>query len=426
MKKKELDTDEELSEEVDDEEVDETDDEIDEADDEDIDEEFKSLIQEVAKVTFKTELAKAQKSLKEVISNELDAYLAEQKELSAKKAGLFNPEVRDKTVGLNTAFRKALLGGLGLVKTNEMTTDGDSEPFAGYAVDSELSAEIRHFITEYGVARREMSVVTLTKGSYSANDLATDVSAYWVSEAGTIKSSKIVLGQDDLTLKKLGVIVTMTRELLQDSEIDLFNFIGTRVAEAFARMEDEAFIIGDGTSDYGSFTGIMNNASVEEVAMDSGDDAFADLTADYLLELQDAVPQEIASTGKYFMHRSIRNLVRALKDTNGNPIYQNPSEAGPAMIWGRPVVEVEVMPSTVDSATDTAFVMYGDLKKACIFGEKGGLVTDRFNSGSVRNQADGADINLITTDREAVRWIERVGYLAILPGAVAVLKTASS
>jgi HK97 family phage major capsid protein len=125
------------------------------------------------------------------------------------------------------------------------------------------------------------------------------------------------------------------------------------------------------------------------------------------------------------MHRSVRNLVRKLKSNTGEYIYQNPTENAPAMIWGRPVVEVEVLPSVADSDANTPFVIYGDLKKACLFGYKGAISADRFNAGVVSNVAGNGDINLITTDREAVRWVERVGYITILPSAVTVLSTAS-
>ena len=80
-------------------------------------------------------------------------------------------------------------------------------------------------------------------------------------------------------------------------------------------------------------------------------------------------------------------------------------------IWGYPVELVEVMPASTATADDTPFIIFGDLRKGCIFGQKGGLRVERFDAGSIRNVANNADINLITTDRQAVRFIERVGYM---------------
>jgi HK97 family phage major capsid protein len=107
-------------------------------------------------------------------------------------------------------------------------------------------------------------------------------------------------------------------------------------------------------------------------------------------------------------------------------IYQNPGQGLPATLWNKPVVLVEGMPTSAQTAVSTSFVLFGDLKKTTILGYKGAISADRFNAGVVRNVADSGDINLITSDREAIRWVERVGYIAILPTAVTRLKTAAS
>lgn len=396
---------------------------------------IKTIIDVAVKASSKKESEKAVSEIKA----EVKEYFTKMEEAMKTQSGAFNKSVAEKRHGLNLYLRKfvsALLNNdvsemarlNGVHSTKELTTDATGSPYGGYVVTSELSAEIRALATEYGVARREFTVVQLSKNSYKANDLATDLTVSWVTEGSALGSTQIVLGQEDLELKKLGAIITATRELLEDSEIDLFNFIATRVAEGFAMKEDSAFFTGTGVSDTanGGFTGLLSNASCNQSTMPSTKDAFADLSADDLLTMQDDSPQWVAKNGKYYMHRSIRNLVRKLKDQNDQYIYQAPSEFAPATIWGRPVVEVEVMPDTSDTGADTPFIIYGDLKKGCLFGFKGGIAMDRFNAGIVRNVADNADINLITSDREAVRFIERVGYVAILPTAVTVLSTAVS
>jgi HK97 family phage major capsid protein len=358
------------------------------------------------------------------ITGELKAYLDEQKELSEKKAGVYNPEVRGKRKEISERLRemaKALLSGND-AKLKEMTTDASGTPYAGYAVDAELSAEIRHLITEYGVARREMMALPLSKGSYKANTLTTDITVYWVDQGSAISSSQVVLGQDTLTLEKLGVIVTLTSELLEDSEIDFISFIGSRVAEGFAKAEDLAFFNGDGTATYGGFTGLLKNASVNEVVMTGS--TFASMDADDLLDMIDATPAGALAGAKYYYHRTVKSIIRKLKGTDGQYVYQAPSQSGPATVWGYPEVLVEAMPSKTATAADTSFVLFGNLRQACIFGYKSsGMKVMRFNSGVVRNVAANADINLITTDREAIRWTERVGYLPILPTAVTKLTT---
>lgn len=392
-----------------------------------------------AEAEVQEEVAKAFKKASGDIKSELEGELNKSVEAmksdiekfiekSQKSQAAVEPSIAEKRAKMNTwlrSFSNALLTN-DTASAKELTTDSSGSPFGGYVVDSELSAEIRHLVTQYGVARREFFATQLSKNSYEANALATDVSVSWVDEGSNIPSTQVVLNQEELKLKKLGAIVTLTRELLEDEEIDLFSFIATRVAEGFAKAEDDAFFNGDGSSTYGSFTGLLANTDITDVDMASGDTTFADMDADDLYDLIDELPEGAHANAKFYMNRTIMGIVRKLKDTTGEYIYQRPSETGPATVWGYPVVMVEVMPGTGDSAAETSFVLFGDLRKAAILGFRGGIGADRFNAGVVRNVADDGDINLITSDREAIRWVERVGYITILPSAVVRLTTAAS
>jgi len=358
------------------------------------------------------------------VKSEFNSWLNSQKGLMEKKVGIYATEVKSERKALNAQFKSfcsALYAG-DHMKLAEMTTDKTGTPYAGYVVNDELSAEIRHLITEYGVARREMTALQLSKHRYLANNLATDVSVSWVDEGGNIASKQVVLGQVALELNKLGAIVTLTSELLADEEIDLFSFVGGRVAEKMAQAEDLAFFNGDGSSTYGSFTGLLQNTTINEVTMTGS--TFASMTADDLLDMIDETPAGALNNGKFYMNRTILSLIRKLKaSTSKEYIYQPISVAGPATIWGYPIVLVEAMPTKEDTAGDTSFVLFGDLKKACILGYKGAISAKRFDAGLVNNIAGNGTINLITTDREAIRWTERVGYIVILPTAVTKLTT---
>lgn len=370
---------------------------------------------------------KASGNLKEEVSEALKKQVAEIKRQMENGVGNYNKEIQAdvKRKSLNDKMRKtvgALLSN-DIDSIKEMTTSTDS-PSTGYTVDSELSAEIRHLVTEYGVARRESMTLQLSKNSYKANDLTTDLSVYWVDEGSAISSDQVVLGQETLELKKLGVIASLTSELLADEEIDLFGFISGRVAENMAKAEDQAFFIGDGTATYGSFTGLLNNTSVNEVTMTGT--TFASVDADDLIDMVDVTPVGALANAKYYLHRTNMSYVRKLKDENGQYIYQAPSVSGPATIWGYPVVLVEAMPDKDDSAEGTSFVLFGDLKKATIFGYKGEIMAKRFDAGTIQDVAGTGTINLITTDREAIRWTERFGFIVVIPTAVTKLTTGTS
>jgi HK97 family phage major capsid protein len=384
-------------------------------------------LEETVEKTFNKVGSKIEKTLSDKLEKglsdmkaEIETYAKAQKEQIANGVGIGEASIKAKHAKFNQYlkdFSNAIIDGND-AKAKEMTTDKTGSPFAGYAVDSELSAEIRHLTTVYGVARREFFTTPLSKNAYEANALATDVTVGWVSETGVIPSTQIVLNQEELKLKKLGAIVSLTRELIEDQEVDLFSFIATRVAEGFALAEDRAFFAGEGTGDTANaeYFGLLNNTDIPDVVL--GGDAVSDITVEKIYEMIDTLPQGAQANAKFYGNRTIKSAIRLLKDGDGRYIYQDPiNNAGFATLAGKPWVDVEAMPTASSVVAEEAFLLYGDLKKTAILGFKNGLIADRFNAGVIRNVAGNADINLITTDREAIRWITRVGYITILPTA---------
>lgn len=408
--------------------------EITEGEDQVIDKETEKALKTVISGAVEEAEAKAEARIEKAVQKALNDH----KELNEKRAGVYSTTAKKERNEVNKRLRK-FFGALAkndyttLEKMQsensfykkELTTDDTGSPYGGYVVDEELNAEIMHLLTEYGVARREFTTHTLSRGSYKVNELVTDVTVQWAdSETSALQSTQFVLGQNTLELKRLYAIVTLTNTLVEDSEIDLMSFIAGRVAEGMAQAEDEAFFNGDGTASYGSFTGLLNVSGTNEVVMTST--SIANVDDEDFIDMADETPQGAHANGKFYMNRTIMSYVRKLKDANGMPIYQRPSETGPATIYGYPVVLVEAMPSKAADAPDTSFVLFGDLKKGAIFGQKGGLRVEMFNAGTVRNVADSGDINLITSDRRAVRFIERVGYVSVLENAVTKLTTGSA
>lgn len=358
------------------------------------------------------------------VFNEFKKYVGEQKEASQKRAGLYHPEVASERKAANKRVYKFLqaLQARDYATLKDLT--GGTPSKGGYTIDPILEAEINHLTTEYGVARREMRVVPMRTRQLLLNRLTNDVDVYWTDEAGAKTSDDITIGQVALNLKKLSVIVPWTDELAEDTEIDIIRFLAERIAENIAKKEDQAFFNGDGSGTYAGFTGILNAATGSVTITGTG---FTDFDADDLLDMIDALPQGAQANAKFFMHRTIMSVVRRLKDSEGAYIYQRPAEGGPDTIWGRPVVLVEAMPTIDDSAEDTPFIVYGDLRKAYWVGvHVAGMKMDISNEATIRNTADDDDINLFRQDMSALRVVQRVGGVTVLPSAAVVLKTAAA
>ena len=379
-----------------------------------VDEETKALVSEL----FDNKV----KSLEEKFEKALEA----EKEKMAKKAGIYNPEVqaKEKRAELNSKF-KSLMSAVAMgdySQAKQYITKDHSTTEPSEIVDTQIDFEILHLQEEYGVARQLFRNLQLTKHDYRANELATDVVAYWVDEGAAITASNIAVTENTLSLDKLAAIVSFTNELLQDSEVDVVSFITQRVAEVFAEAEDEAFLADD--SD-----GILYQADDSIVRLTETDLGDSNLTdkefADKLLDLQGAVSKSVRNRGKYVMSWEVFAKVRKLRDNNEQPLFKNLTEEGGMTIHGKPVVISDVMPDISDcDSADDPILMFGDFERGCVLGYKGGIRIDRATQGAINPV--GSEVNLFQTDRQAVRFIQKTGYAQVLSNTIAVLRTATS
>lgn len=304
------------------------------------------------------------------------------------------------------------------IQKGYMGTDDNAQ--GGYLVPPALLAEVNRFTEQYGIARREMRYLPFS-GPGNSRDipaLLSSVSVFWVGEGGAKSSTKPTFKLVRQTLAKLAAIVPVTEELLEDSAIDIIRLLGELFAEAIAREEDRVFFAGATPAD--PFNGILNATGVIEVPAYIGD--IDNLHADNLLDLIYAVPAEVRDKGKFYMHSSIFRIVQRLKGTDGHYIVQSPVGGQPATIWGRPFVLVDVMPAATSVAEGKPFIIYSDLSKTCVYGDKQGIRVKLLDQAIVPSADESpVDLNLATQDMVALRIVKRVGYVPILPAGIAVL-----
>ena len=284
---------------------------------------------------------------------------------------------------------------------------------AANLVPTEFQAEVIRVIPTYGVARKSCRKIPMTAKSKTIPSLTAGVTTYWTAEKGTKGQSTPSFGLVTLTAQKLAGICPTTEELLEDSAIDVYNLLVELFAEAFAKEEDTQLFTGDGTT----ITGIFNASGVNSVEL-SGD-SITEITADDLLDMVSAVDDFSEKNGKFYLNRTVLNILRKLKDKNDQYIFQAPTAGAPGTIWGYPYEKVQVLPGTGKDAVSTKFLVFGDLKYV-LFGDRRGMTVDIFKQGMI------GTTNLITQDMQAIRIVERLDMQVSVPGAFAYGITAAS
>ena len=310
----------------------------------------------------------------------------------------------------------------------------------GYLIPELLLAEVNRFAIEGGIARREMRYLPFAGAGNSRYipTLLTNVAVDWVDEGEEKPKTKPTISRVQQTLKKVAAIVILTEEIVEDTVIDLVSLCGQLLGEAIAAEEDNQFFSGVGTP----WTGLVNDPNITSLALAAGVGPL-DMRPEVLLGLPLVIPSTAVPGAKFYMHRSVwaaicarRSDAVAANDTKGNYLVQQPSQGSPGTIWGYPVVLVEAMPSLVDLGyanedfsqigtdcdPDLPFILFGNLQKCCVYGDKQGLRVRLLDQASVYDDNDNL-INLAERDMIALRVHKRVGYVTVLPDGLALLQT---
>lgn len=293
----------------------------------------------------------------------------------------------------------------------DMTEGRDSE--GGYFVRPEYRNTLISIIEKYGLARQDCTIIPMQSTELVMPKLTGGVQTYWIGEGQTIPQTQPSFGEFRMTIKKLAALVPMTSELLADSSIPIANLLSMLFGQAIAKEEDRVVFTGDVTAG-DPFNGVLHNADVTAFTLPSTKTAFSDVTADNLADVTSLLPAALSSGAKFYLHRTVLNVLRKLKDSSGNYIWAQPTADGqPGMIWGFPYTLCELMPSITASGAGKPFMFFGNLQHF--------YIGDRQQMTIARSEHVG-----FTQDKIFLRVLQREGMAYALPETGVVIKTSAS
>ncbi len=223
----------------------------------------------------------------------------------------------------------------------------------GYLVPEEFERQIVTGLDEANVVRSLAKVIT-TNAERKIPVAATHSAAQWTAENGAYTESNPTFDQKSIDAFKLTDLVKVSIELLQDSAFDLESYIAGEFARAFGIAEEEAFCVGNGTSQpTGIFTANGGTVGVTAAAANT-------ITADELISLVYALKSPYRRNAKFLMNDATVALIRKLKDNNGAYLWQPSIQAGePDRLLG---YEIYTSPYVPGVASEALAVAFGDFK----------------------------------------------------------------
>ncbi len=245
-----------------------------------------------------------------------------------------------------------------------------TEVSGGYTHIPEVGKEIISAVADMNPLLREVNIITIHANKYEQIFTTTRMANARAAEGATrSETSTANFEKTTIELFDLYAYPTITNELLHSSAFMLDTWIRNDITESFNEALSYEFITGDGVV---SSVGLLNNVSANDIggtpALAWGDvhsETTASLAYDDLLGLISALPVRYKAAGncKWYMSTEAIEAVRALKDSNGLPIWrQDFGIAGaPMVLLGYQVIETPQVDGTGFAA------MFGDMRQAYAF-----------------------------------------------------------
>lgn len=238
----------------------------------------------------------------------------------------------------------------------------------GYFVYSDMSGRIVQRIFETSPMRAYASVQVISTDAlegYYDND---ETGFGWVGEleARPVTTTPAV-GKWRIPVHEMYAMPDATQQLLDDAIVPLETWLDAKIADRFARAENNAFVSGNGVDKPRGFLTLANSTDltlgVEQIKTTvNGGFAAAPSGGDVLIDALYSLKAQYRANATWFMNRATTRLVRKLKDSDGAYLWSPGIAAGqPATVLGYPVAAFEDMP---DPATGSLSIAVGDMRQA--------------------------------------------------------------
>ena len=283
---------------------------------------------------------------------------------------------------------------------NALSEGVDSE--GGYLVPDEFENTLVSGMEEEGSIRSLAHVFTTSNGVHKIPVVRTKGTANWIDEGGSYGDSDDVFGQEQIDAHKVGTVIKVSEELLNDSAFDLEKYFQEEFARRIGAKEEEAFIVGDGNK---KPTGILNATGGAEIGVTAASEKA--ITADEIIDLYYSIKAPYRQKAVWVMNDSTVRAIRKLKDGNGNYLWQPAIREGdPNTLMGKKILTSPYMP---EIASGQKVVLFGDFSYYWI-GDRQGITFKRLNE----RYADMGQVGFLAS--------KRVDGKLVLPEAVKVLQ----
>ncbi len=323
--------------------------------------------------------------------------------------------VREHKNAFDAYVRAGDVDGLRQIEVKAMSVGSNAD--GGYLVPVELEHAINQRVMAISPIRSIASVREISGNVYKKPFMTAGPATGWVGE--TDARTQTTSPTFDALLfpaMELYAMPAATATLLDDSAVDLDQWIASEVELVFAMQEGAAFVAGDGVNKpkgFLSYTTVANASwswgNLGYLASGAAGAFAASNQSDILVDLIYSLKAGYRQNGSFVMNRKTQATIRKFKDSTGAYLWQPPAQAGGrATLMTFPLVEAEDMP---DIAANALALAFGDFLR-------GYLVVDRVGVRVLRDPYSAKPYVLFYTTKRVGGGVQDFEAIKLLKFAV--------
>ena len=300
-----------------------------------------------------------------------------------------------------------------LLRVEAKALSASSSPDGGYTVPIEIENTINHALRAISPIRQIAGNRQVSSSVYRKPISTSGFPAGWVGETdGRPQTTAPQLAEMAFPTMELYAMPAATTHLLDDSVVNIDQWIADEVRITFAQQEGAAFINGTGVN---TPKGFLAYPVVPQSSWSFGNTGYVATGAagafpatnpfDKLIDLIHSVKAGYRVNGSFVMNRNTQAQVRKMKDQIGDYLWEASTAPGvPATLLGYPVIEAEDMP---DVGADSLAIAFGDF-------QRGYLVVDRMGIRVLRDPYSAKPYVLFYTTKRVGGGIQDFDAIKLL------------
>ena len=248
-----------------------------------------------------------------------------------------------------------------LEQKRDLTTSIENDSsYGGFLLSPNLQKMILDNLQERCVIRKICSVQEISTASFEVLS-GSSMEPSWINETGSVEDTdSSIFSKKTINTHDLVAQPKVSQRMLDDSAINIEEWLANRIADDFAIAEENAFINGTGDED-NKPTGILNYVSDDSIETLESNATSGFFTANEIMDLYYSLGSKYINNASFLLSRTAIKEIRKLKDSTSGQYLWNPSLLAnqPSMLLGCPVYTSEYMPTVVSNSFS---IIVGDFK----------------------------------------------------------------